>query len=345
MDDAICEQCGATFHAGASHCPACGSPVQLPVETEDDDPVTLLTHTLLFQARTYQQRGDLANAIQCANDALAIHPTCSTIHTFLGSLYEQQGEKAAARLHFQQALTVTPTPDDDGDMPLLPIPEMDAARTMSGGWMLPVLVGCLVFSGLAALFTLWPGNPTIKHGGPMLYPRVQPKLPFPGPSTKVRTPAQKPTAPAAGKEQQPKVISLPIPRDDSANGTALSSSLNGTGVIGPSATGTLPVLPATPTIEQADEAYAGGAYERAAAIYEIMLTGQDKANPSVQQHLALSYQRLGNTSKAIHHLELAVEGYRQALTADPQNDALRQELRQCQAMLETVSTGGESTTP
>jgi len=343
--DAICEQCGATYPNSASHCPACGAPILLSTEIEDDDPTAQLTRTLLFQARTYQQRGDLANAIKCATDALAIRPACSTIHTFLGSLYEQQGEHAAAQLHFKKALTVTLTPDDDCDVPLLPLQET-AARSTTGGWMLPVLVGCIVFSGLAALFTLWPGNPTVSVSGSLPYPRVLPNLPLPGKSTKIQTPPRRRVTPPADKGQSG------IPRDhetapirrDYSSGTAMTDSIE-TEVIGPSAAEVLPIMPATPTAEQADEAYANGAYERAAAIYEKMLAGQDRANPRVHQYLALSYQRLGNTDKAGHHMGLAVDGYQQALNADPQNDGLRHELRSCQALLESLRAGGDAIAP
>jgi len=343
MDD-ICEQCGAPYPNGASHCPACGTPIQLSAETDDDDPAAQLTRTLLFQARTYQQRGDLANAIKCAGDALAIRPTCSTIHTFLGSLYEQQGEHAAAQLHFKKALTVTLTPDEECDIPLLPLRET-APRSTTGGWMLPVLVGCMVFSGLAALFTLWPGNSTVSISGSLPYPRVLPKLPVPGP-VNIKPSARESVTPIADKGQSGITRyheTAPLPRDYS-DGTATTDSIE-TEVIGPSAAEILPIMSATPTAEQADAAYAGGSYERAAAIYEKVLANQDKVPPRIHQYLALSYHRLGNINKAEHHMGLAVDGYQQALNADPQNNILRQELQSCQALLESLRAGGDSIAP
>jgi len=343
MDDVICEQCGTVYSDDARQCPNCGAPVQLSVDAEADDPAMQLTRTLLFQARTYQQRGDLSNAIQCATDALAIRPTCSTIHTFLGSLLEQKGEIAAARRHFQKALTVAATPDDQCELPVLPLQESAVFRSASGGWMLPVLVGCLVFSGLAALFTLWPGNPTIRTSSSLPYlGTMPPRLPEPNhpvqiPSVgKSATPVT--TREPSGSAQSSGVIPLSVTRDETARGTALNDSLNETGVIGPSATSVLPVLPAMPTVEQADDAYSRGAYERAAAIYEKVLTGEAQGNPHVHQHLALSYQHLGNTNKAAHHLRLAVAGYRLALDADPQNADLQRELQSCQALFNALQT-------
>ncbi|MHB9107363.1 MAG: tetratricopeptide repeat protein [Armatimonadota bacterium] len=333
------------YRDDVSHCPKCGASVRRSVTAEDDDPVAQITRTLLFQARTYQQRGDLANAIKCATDALAIQPTCSTIHTFLGSLYEQKGEMAAARRHFQKALTVMPEPSEPCDLPLPALPEAVIVRPVSSGWMLPVLVGCIVFSGLAAMFTLWPGNPVVRLGGvaPIFRQQPESRLPLPGSERDVKPAVEQPAATTGEKERpkstrHPEATPIPVPNNNATNATASNLALVPR-VIGPRATATLPVMPVTPTVEHADTAYQQKEYERAAAIYENVLPAQDKPNPRAYQHLAQCYQQLGNTKKVQDYLEKAIEEYKVAAADDPQNAAVRQELKNCQTMLESVRNG------
>jgi len=346
MGEVICEQCGMIYGDDVSHCPKCGASVRRSVTAEDDDPVVQLTRTLLFQARTYQQRGDLANAIKCANDALAIRPTCSTIHTFLGSLYEQKGEVAAARRHFQKALTVTPEPVENCELPLPSLPDFVIVRPVSSGWMLPVLVGCIVFSGLAAMFTLWPGNPVVRLGGVTPYFRQKPESPLPFPGAKTGVKPMIDHATTAPKEDEhekpmkhPEATPLSVPNNNATQATANNLTLEPR-VIGPHATGTLPVMPVTPTVEQADTAYKQQEYERAAAIYENVLPAQDKPNPSAYQHLAHCYLQLGNRKKVQDYLEKAIEEYEVAAADDPQNAAVRQELKNCKTMLDSVRANG-----
>ena len=294
-----------------------------------------LTRNLLFQARLYQQKGDLANAIQCAADALAIRPQCSAVHALLGALYEQKGEYAAARRHFQKALSVTPEADDECSVP----PEVVAAdaviaRQPTGGWVLPVLIGCIVFSGLAALFTLWPTGGNVERGSIILriikpksspLPRPdfspkndtrQPPGPPPAPPVKVENPVGAPNANTASTDGEPKVL-------------------------GPSVTSGMPALSGEPTFEQAEQAYFNREFERAISIYEKLLTTQDQPNPLIHKRLAECYQWLGNTRKAGYHLQQAINGYREQLENDPADAAAQQELRNCTRMLETLEQNGE----
>ena len=328
-------------------CPKCGASVRRSVTAEDNDPVAQLTRTLLFQARSYQQRGDLANAIKCANDALAIRPTCSTIHTFLGSLYEQKGEMAVARRHFQKALTVAPEPESC-NLPLPSLPEAVVVRPISSGWFLPVLVGCVVFSGLAAMFTLWPGNPVVRLSGiaPSMRQQHSSRLPFPDAKPDVQ-PADDHAAPSGPKEhvkpaRRPEVTPITIPKNNTSTATADNLVMEPR-VIGPRATARLPVMPITPTVEQADTAFQRKQYEQAAAIYENVLPVQEKPNPRAYQHLAHCYLQLGNTKKVQDYLEKAIEEYQVAAADDPQNAAVRQELKNCEVMLEQVRAGNGGT--
>jgi hypothetical protein len=199
------------------------------------------------------------------------------------------------------------------------------------------------------MFTLWPGNIGVERGGIVSHfiPRKsQPLLPVPGPHPKVKTPDGTPVSDDDHERtktpKRPDTILLPIPDDGDSNGARLTDPGDGQPprVIGPSATGILPVLTAAPTAEQAEEAYSHGEYERAATIYEQVLTTQEKPNPRVHHHLALCYQGLGNMKKVEHHLGQAIDGYQKSLAEDSQNAALQQELRDCQAMLDSLHNAG-----
>lgn len=331
------------------YCPKCGASVRRSVTAEDDDPVAQLTRTLLFQARSYQQRGDLANAIKCANDALAIRPDCSTIHAFLGSLYEQKGEMAAARRHFQKALTVPPEPSPC-DLPLPGLPEAVAVRPISSGWFLPVLVGCVVFSGLAAMFTLWPGNPVVKLSGiaTSMHQHQRPRLPFPDTSPVVKSaddqpaPTPEPKEPVKPTRQPEAATPIAIPKHHATTATVDNLAME-PGVIGPRATARLPVMPIRPTVEQADTAFQRQQYEQAAAIYENVLPAEERPNPRAYQHLAQCYLQLGNMKKVQDYLEKAIEEYKVAAADDPQNASIHQELKNCEVMLEQVRAGNSGT--
>jgi len=346
MHEQICAECQTTYREDAEQCPACGAPALglAALGAVENDPTAQLVRTLLFQARQCQQRGDLIAALKYANDALEVRPACSTVHALLGAIYEQKGELAAARHHFQKALTVTPPPHaaDDCLVPMLP-PEPPVVRTVSGAWVLPALIACLLFSGLAALFTLWPLDRQVEKGGilkmPIRHTETRPPirvrhLPPPPPPAEVpreddRPPAPpRPPAPSATATSRaaPLPVALPVP-----------DAPTETPVLGPSATATMPVVPENPTMEQADEAFFNGDTVRAVAMYEKLLANQPAAGPRVHQHLAKCYNNLGNTQKTRTHLHEAIAGYQAIVQSNPKNEAAQDELKSCQHALENLN--------
>ena len=310
--------------------------------------MTQLTRNLLHQARAYQQYGDLASAIKCASDALAIRPNCSTIHALLGSLYEQKGEKQAARLHFRKALTVTPSVEEEECLlPVVPMQESALVRPIASGWMLPVLIGCIVFSGLAALFTLWPGNQRAERGS-IVIRFMPPRQQTPPPSftevnlgkeMPVKSVAAEPPVVDENKHRQPKAVAgsnkvedpTPLPLETAP------TVVEKPAVLGPSATNSVPISP-KPTEAHADQAFFNGDHERAAATYERVLDRQETPNPRTHQRLAQCYQRLGNRQKARYHIEQAIEGYTILLSDDAGNAMTRQELESCRTILQALET-------
>lgn len=348
MHEQICTECRTTYHEDADRCPTCGAPAPEPVSGTENDPTAQLVRTLLYQARQCQLRGDLIIALKYANDALALRPTCSTIHTLLGAIYEQKGDQAAAHHHFQKALTVTPPShgdDEDCLLPMLP-PETPMVRTVSGVWVMPALIACLLFSGLAALFTLWPldrqvetGNLIKLNNGGFRSARVHPRAPKPAstPESVLPTPAPVTPEPApvssagvgntAPRNATPIALVEPTPAPAPFDAPAL----------GPSATATMPVVPDSPTMEQADEAFFNGNNERAIAMYEKLLTAQDAPSPRIHQHLAKCYHNLGNTDKARSHLKDAIAGYQALVQSNPKNDAAQDELKSCQSSLDNLN--------
>lgn len=349
MDELICEQCGMPYGSDDGSCPRCGT--ANPHAPVPDDPVIQLTRNLLQQARDHQQQGDLVSAIQCATDAVSLKPNCSAAHTMLGSLYEQQGEKGAARLHFQRALTVAQGEEEDCLLP--PIAALQEATTArpSSGWMLAVLIGCIVFSGLAALFTLFPNNFSLQRGSLVIKVTNLQKVPAPKVDLTDKQPDTTATQPETGtagtgnddthaaSDNPPKttlnsgaVKPEPAPIEPRPSGVQSA-------VLGPSATTGAPAMPVSPSEAQADQAFFCADYEKAAAMYEKVL--DETPSPRDHKQLALCYQRLGNSEKAEYHLQQALEGYKAAYSKDPQNTSVEQELKSCQTTLDTLRASRE----
>lgn len=346
MHEHICADCGTIYREDAERCPKCGAPTAetLILGGAEQDPSAELVRTLLYQARQCQQRGAYIEALQYANDALALRPTCSSIHALIGSIYEQKGDAAAARHHFKKALTVTPPADQNGECAIpeeLLAPESPMVRTVSGAWVLPALIGCLLFSGLAALFTLWPRqqaeqgtsiNINFRETTPRTRLRTLPRAVQPVTQTEpVTHPFQaQPDAPEQTLPDPPAPVHTPR---QSAPLPVTPAPPKDKPTLGPSATRSVPVVPDNPTMQQGDEAFFQGDNERAIAIYEKLLAAGDAKNPRVHQNLAKCYNSLGNTDTARTHLHAAISGYEAIISANPVNETAQDELSSCRATL------------
>ncbi len=340
MEIFTCRQCGAVCDEQTESCAACGA--LLPREAEalaPPDPKTLRVRELLDQSRRQQHVGDLTTAIRCAREALLLRPDCSTIHATLGALYEQVGDEVAARYHFQTALSVTPV----HDCPVPPVvPEFAAVRASSGSWRTLVLIGCILFSGVAVLFTLWPIERDIERGTIIHSPSPAATnwidhVPEPAPVK--QTEPDETTANDTGTGKTPVPASAdPKPNPASATPATVTPASMTTVVLGPSASSSVPAVANAPTLEQAEQAEFTGNYERAVATYEALLRQQDKPNPNLHHKLALNYQRLGNTPKAAEHLNSAVQDFRKQVADNPQDTVAQQELRNCEAALKMLNT-------
>ena len=320
----------------AGQCPHCGAPVTNPAcaDAAEADPVTQQARTLLQRARECQRQDDVESAVRLAREALALRPACSAAHALLGSLYDQRGDDAAARYHFQLALSVTPGLEDENCVPLPLVLEAAAARPAQHGWMLPVLIGCIVFSGLAALFTLWSGDRNVERS-------IALTIMHPKRSTLSAPDWRRVIAPAASAapvvdRSTASALDARSTSDDTTLVKPFPAPETPTAALGPSASATVPATPAHPTIEQADQAIFNAEYERAAAIYERIMDEQDAPSPRLNQQLAMCYQRLGNSTKAEEQLERAIDGYQALVIADPRNAATRQELLSCMETLDKL---------
>lgn len=344
MRVAVCEQCGATIDETASSCPVCGAlfstePVAAPTTP---DPRTERVRTLLAQARLAHEQGDLAAALRYGHEALAEQPDCSTTHALLGHVCEESGDNAAARAHFQAALRVGESaPEAQLFAPALV--EMLPVRPVQTKWITPVLIGCVLFSALGVLFTFLPaarrGQQAIvvklnaagkaKPDTRPLVPRWAEHVPTPvrPANTTVQpsdtTPAVSDVEHSTVKNSQPPVAAV----QEDAPMTVLGSS----------ARTAIPVDPTTPTLEQAEQAYFKGEFERAITIYESLLTTESEPEPRLSQNLGWCYHRLGNAKKATEHLQRAANGYRALLTTNPDNVTAYQALQSCEATLRTLN--------
>lgn len=274
----------------------------------------------------------------------------SAVHALLGHLYEQSGEKSAARKHFQLALTVAPSQSSEQNSPFEP--EVSVVQQTRNAWLMVVLIGCVIFSGVGVLFTLLPGPHNVERGQifqqsllkPTEHPKIEPRWTWKVPSpVRHDTPEPAPDVPeppAPSKAvlavdqhiETPRI--QPAPQPDDA-----PSPMQ---VLGPSASAGMPAEATEPTIELADQAYFHGKYERAVTIYEEVLRRQEKADPRILQNLAWCYQQLGNSEKAADDLATAIAGYQAQFAEDPHNIAAQQGCRSCEAALRSLQASHET---
>lgn len=305
------------------------------------DPHDAVIRQLLDKARQSSQAGDIAQALCYAREALQQRNDCSTIHALLGQLYEQQGDAAASRYHFQAALNVA-TCDADGE--LLPLEPEPARQPQAAGVMLLVLIGCIVISGLAALFTFHPGRDSADLGSVQLLPRAahsdSPRWTWRVPAAMPNPPA--PDGPAVGLTPGPPAgTDARPPVTPAANVTENPGTADGDGsiVLGPSARGRdSRSLSGRPSLEKADQAFFRGEFDMAVTQYEAILPTLEQPDPRIYRDLAWCYQQLGNSGKAADYLMRATEGYRSLLAADAGNAAAQQGLASCTAALHTLMT-------
>lgn len=341
MNVLTCTQCGEVIPESAKRCPVCGMGVPDGMSSVPSGitPCEQRLYELLARAKQCQLVGDISSAIGHAQKALLLSCDACRVHALLGHLYEQAGNAAAARQHFQRALEVSTAPTDP-----VPAPGADAelagAPPARGAWLMAVLVGCILVSGLAALFTLFPGERRNIGHGTILQPRLSTSslntdarwtLQVPSPIEKhavdaLPEPPSNPLPaahPVEVADVKPVAPASPVTPERAAP----------TEILGPSASADIPAEATTPTIEQADQAYFHGKYERAVSIYEEILHAQEQPDPRMLQNLAWCYQQLGNSVMAATHLKRAVQGYRSQLVADPLDPNAQQGCRSCEAAL------------
>ncbi|HEY3378900.1 MAG TPA: hypothetical protein VGL77_15550 [Armatimonadota bacterium] len=318
------------------------------------DPRDAQIRHLLDQARTSQQNGDLTTALRAAREALTLRTDCSTIHALLGHIYEQQGNLSAAHYHFQSALQVTVPAETD----LISMPSAMSvipAKQPQAGVMVLVLISCILFSGLAALFTFHSGRRQVEQSNVFQIPIARPPLatnphwtwktlpvPVAVSPTIAKTPAPAtPPAPATGAI----AVSNPLPSSSVATPPPPPEPTP-PAVLGPSAHSGVPAEPAEPKLETADQAYFRGEYARAITAYEALIAQESKPNPRLFQDLAWCYQQLGNSQKASDYLGKAIQGYKALLDTDSTNAAAQQGRASCEAALRALlTTRTRETTP
>ncbi len=346
MNVLTCTQCGEVIPESARRCPVCGMeiPDGLSPTLDAATPCEQRFHELLSRARQCQLAGDLPAAISLAETALSLHCDVCAVHALLGHLYEQYGNTAAAHHHFQQALEVAPG-QTETELPMPQQTEPPVAVQSRGVWLMTVLVGCILFSGLAALFTLFPGERTIGQSN-----ILQPTIATPSNSgarwtENVPTPIRPSTFEST--REHPAVSHMPVlPSPDNEMVTEkpvlvtppvalphVPERFSPTTVLGPAACANLPAEGTEPTVEQGDQAYFHGNFELAVSIYEELMRQQAKPDPRMLQNLAWCYQQLGNSDKAAEQLKMAVQGYRSQLVEDPLNPSAQQGCRSCEAAL------------
>jgi len=305
-------------------------------------------HELISHAKQCQLDGDLVAAIGHAQMALSLGCDVCAVHALLGHLYEQSGNALKAHQHFQRALEVAPA-QAEVELSVAPMIDLPAAPQLRGVWLMAVLFGCILFSGLAALFTLFPGERNIIGHGTILQPGI-PVLP---PNKDLLWTAKVPS---------PIHQLLPEPLLEHATNTPMAETnallvgdmhvegtrgslpasahvpeqLVPTAVLGPAASVNIPAEAIEPTIEHADQEYFRGQYERAINLYEEIMYRQEKPDPRMLQNLAWCYHQLGNSAKAAEHLQMAMQGYQYQLGDDPQSVSAKQGLRSCEAALHTL---------
>lgn len=331
LSHCYCDRCGAPIPGTVSRCAACGyaRDHHIAVTTTVAD---AQISRLLIESRQYQQQGDLPHAIVVARQALALRPDCSSIHALLGHLYDQTGDTAAARYHFQAALLVSPGNIDA--VPTMPPTPQDAPspRQAIGGWVALVLTGCVIFSGLAAMFiAFWPSPDSLKRVTATTAAAQITKS-----THSVQPPVSAPSSASTG---------IPFAASPSSMHASMSTPPapqleTKPSPLTPAAAEPMCELvtfdPATVDQDAADEAYAKGQYATAARMYDLLLARGDSESPYFHKRLALCFHAMSNHDAAVQHMRIAADGYHAQLDADPANTAVREEFTYCTASLRSM---------
>lgn len=345
MSSLVCKHCGKEIDEPTSCCPECGNTISDEAPEQDGPTGSIeeyLQH-LIKLARQSQHEGDLVLALDYARQALALRENCSTTHALLGHLYEQQGNTTASRHHFQSALQVTRSEQAPSGVPETTFLPKSNKRSAQSGIMMLVLIGCIFFSGLAAILAFRPCRHAIERSTVFQIPSERPPLASTPPWT-WRVPVPCPlhvdaAAPAATttdespmvKTADKTVADTSVPGDD-----AVAPPPGPPSLLGPSAHAVVSVSPSKSALVEADQAYFKGEYDRAIMLYETILTQEEKPNPRLYQDLAWCYQQLGNSQKAAEYLGKAVDGYRALLETDPNSTTTQQALQTCTAALNAL---------
>lgn len=341
MTQFVCQTCGNIDDQAFANCPHCGAKVVDNLTTAFESSQDHRLRLLLTEARRFQEEGNITAAISIATKALTIRDDCSTTHALLGHLYEHQGNMVAARQHFQSALQVTehcPAPEETSLANSLP--HVTTQRKHSS-MMLALLIGCIIFSGLAALFafqnvkrptvngTVFEIQPIQPHALPNVPPWTW-RVPVP-----VKITASNPATSGVTTERTP-------PQQTERAGILHNPSDGNQTLLGPSGQQSIISVAIHPSLEEADQAYFKGEYDRATTIYEAVLAQDDIQNPRVYQDLAWCYQQLGNSPEATEYLVKAINGYKSLLATNPGSTTTQQSLDSCEAALRSLLTTRES---
>lgn len=316
-----CRHCGTALVSANQRCTQCGGLARTTQASVTDADFTV--SRLLRDARQLQECGELARAITVARQALALRPDCSSIHALLGHLCEQCGDHSAARYHFQAALLVAPAMEKQPDAPPHPAP---VPRQALGGWMALLLVGCVVFSGLATLFiTFWPTDDAVTRASVRL--STPPSAPHTALDTATTTPRPSSHAPAPlAHEDQTKSVR---PITASAHPTATPRVPIPSG---------RPVAVSVITRATADDAYKAGYYDKAAYLYQELLSRETGPAAELHEALANCHEQMQASEATLFHLRAAISDYQTMANADPDNAEVRAALTRCEQRLALLAS-------
>lgn len=118
----FCNKCGNRNPLNSHFCRHCGARLDIPgaVTHISDDTYRVATESvhhvfdeakvqhLLDRAFDLSEQGDIVGAIMACREALAENPESVSGHSFLGLLYERQGEKEKAILQYEKVLELNP---------------------------------------------------------------------------------------------------------------------------------------------------------------------------------------------------------------------------------------------
>ena len=350
-----CPCCGTEVGEALAHCPECHAILVRALPPSEQE---ARAADCLCKARNCQRQGDIAQALCYAREALTLGADASCTHALLGRLYELQANTTAAQYHFQSALHVAEQQDDLAEPLASPqLMHESSAHQTPPSFMLLVLMGCVLFSGLAALFAFHsPAGRLITQSQLLPIQVDRPALPTAPPWTWQVPHAMSDTPPSAIALPAPAPTDTPVVPVSEAHPVIATPSVSSTSatpstspapeaVLGPEAHIHHLVAEARPTIAEADQAYFDGDYERAVSIYEDVLAQHPTPNPRLYQDLAWCYQQLGNSRQAARNLQLAIQGYQALLANDAANSTAQQAKTACENALQTLLATREHAAP